>query len=182
MMALKRQEHDTTPGPTLSLVQPPKPNECPHRPKTREALKWALGELGVGYQYNVRRHATEWRGDSPFSDYPVDWTPLTGRSAAYLRAEIASGFVVRQYNGIAPLNFGRDAFTEALDALVFDREVDPFKEYLESLPPVSGESILPTWISTAFDVEDGFHSLARWAGVAVFLGVCMAYLQAPVAS
>ena len=171
MMALKRQEHDTTPGPTLSLVQPPKPNECPHRPKTREALEWALERLGIDYQFNTRRHAVEWRGLSPFfADYPFEWTPLTGRSAAYLRAEIASEFVVRQYNGLQSLVFGRDSFVEALDALTFDREVDPFVEYLDNLAIPQGESILPSLLASTFDVADGYEDLATWVSQTLCLG------------
>ena len=87
-----------------------------------------------------------------------------------MRSDIESGYVVDSYKGIIPLKFGRETFNEALDSLLFSREVDPFLEYLDQLPEPSGRRKLSTSIAHCFDVAEGYQDLAEWASQSIFLG------------
>ena len=135
----------------------------PHLPKTAAALEWALGRLGVTVRQNTRRHTVEWCKDG-------EWLLLNGRAAARFRSDIESNFVVDSYRGLMPLKFGREAFNEALDSLLFDHEIDPFVEYLDSLDSPTGRRKLPGSIAHCFDVAAGYEALAEWASTAIFLG------------
>ena len=145
---------------------------CPYSPKTPQALEWTLDRLGIGMRYNVRSHATEWRrggysisADGPFDD-PVwvwhEWEILTQRGMSHIRNLI---------NIHHKVNYGRDAFTDTLDAMLYHLEIDPLLGYFESLPKVTGRNILPKALSTCMNVTEGYEGLAEWASVYMFLGV-----------
>lgn len=119
-MQIHQQENLNTSGP---WKLPLKDNECPHKPKTAKALLWALIRLGIDVRHNLRRHAAEYRIDS------VVWLGMNGRAVARITSEIEDAFVIRGYRDtIMPLKFGREAFKDCLDSLLFDMEVDPFVE------------------------------------------------------
>ena len=69
---------------------------------------------------------------------------MTQRSMAHIRSEIQT-----HYN----LTFGRDAFNDALEAVLFEQEIDPLKEYFQSLPDVTGRNILPNVLATCMNVN-----------------------------
>ena len=147
-------------------------NTCPYPPKTADALAWAFYRMSMEVRYNVRSHNTEWRtgGDGIDDDDPwggakwywLAWKLMTSRSMAHIRSNIQTF-----YN----LTFGRDAFTDALDAMLYGRESDPLKDYFESLPAVTGRNILPNVLSTRMNVTEGSKELAVWASKYMFLGV-----------
>ena len=142
---------------------PLKDNECPYLPKTAAALEWALARLGVEIRQNMRRYTVDWRKDG-------EWVQMNGRAAARFRSDIESNFVVDSYRGCMPLAFGRDLFNDALDSLLFDKEVDPFLEYLDSLPEPTGRRKLSGSLAYCFDVAAGYEDLAAWASQTIFLG------------
>ena len=137
---------------------------CPFYPKTAAALEWAFERLWIEVRQNVRSHNTEWR-----KDYS-EWQAMNGRAAARFRSDIESQFIVDSYRGPIPLKFGREAFNECLDSLLFDKEVDPFLEYLDTLPPPTGRRKLSGSLAHCFDVKAGYEELAAWASTAIFLG------------
>ena len=161
----------TPPAPATwaFLKEPMKDNQCPYLPKTAAALEWALARLGVTVRQNMRSHAVEWCKDAEWG-MAVEWLLMNGRAAARFRSDIESKFIVDSYKGRIPLKFGREAFNEALDSLLFDREVDPFVEYLDSLPEPTGRRKLPGSIAHCFDVTAGYEALAEWASTMIFLG------------
>ena len=110
----------------------------------------------------MRWYTVEWRKDG-------EWAAMTGRAAARIRSDIESAFIVEGYR-IMPLKFGREAFNEALDSLLFSREVDPFLEYLDDLPTPTGRRKLTGSIQHCFDVAEGYEPLAEWASTSIFLG------------
>ena len=118
----------------------------PYLPKTAAALEWALASLGVTVRQNMRSYAVEWCKDD-------EWLMLNGRAAARFRSDIETNFVVDGYRGLMPLKFGREAFNESMDSLLFDHEVDPFVEYLDTLPLPTGRRKLPGTIAHCFDVS-----------------------------
>ena len=145
---------------------------CPYPPKTADALEWVLGRMGIDIRYNVRSHNTEWRKggwamsyDNPFGEaewHWLSWELMTQRSMANIRNDLQ-----KHYN----VTFGRDAFTDALDAMLYNRESDPLKDYFESLPEPTGRNILPNALATCMNVTERYEELARWASKYMFLGV-----------
>ena len=87
---------------------------------------------------------------------------MTTRAAAHIRTEI-----LRYYN----LTFSQVVFADCLESLLYNREADPLKDYLEGLPKPQGRNILPYALSTSMHVTEGYEELARWASVYMFLGV-----------
>ena len=143
----------------------PLSNECPHKPKTAKALGWALRILGVQVRHNLRRHATEYRLDGR------EWQGFNGRAIARITSDVEDTFTVTGYrDSLMPLKFGREAFKDCLDSLLYELEVDPFLDYLNGLPEPTGRRILPGLLERCFDVEGGQKELAAWASRAVPLG------------
>ena len=145
------------------LAGPIKDNECPYLPKTPAALEWGLDQLYVEVRHNLRRHTVDWRQYG-------EWQLMNGRAAARFRSDLEERFIVDSYKGPIPLKFGREAFNEAMDSLLFDKEVDPFLEYLEELPVPTGRRKLQLSMAHCFDVSPEYEKLAEWASTAIFLG------------
>ena len=73
----------------------------------------------------------------------------------------------------APLHFGGERWTECLLALLHERRVDPFKEWLETLPVWDGAPRLSGSIEAVFEVDsnhEGGAALAQWASRFLCLG------------
>ena len=110
-------------------------------PNTTVGLREGLGLLGVDVQHNVRTQDTEWRKVNVDVGQPdtdkVMWKMLDDRAAQhiielleerfYFSEIFGSDFVPRRYQ------LPRSRFYERLDGVLFHREVDPFKEWIESL-------------------------------------------------
>ena len=137
---------------------------CPRHAKTAAALEWAFERLYVDVRQNLRSHAVEWR-----KDYG-EWQLMNGRAAARFRSDIEERFLCDSYRGPIALKFGREAFNECLDSLLFDREVDPLLEYLDDLPEPTGRRKLSGALAHCFDIAKGYEALAEWASQAIFLG------------
>ena len=52
-------------------------------------MEWALERQNVDVRQNMRRYTVEWRLGG-------EWTEMTGRAAAWIRAEIESAYVVEE--------------------------------------------------------------------------------------
>ena len=141
-----------------------KDNECPYLPKTAAALEWAFTRMGVTVRQNMRRYTVDWRKNGG------EWVQMNGRAASRFRADIESQFVVDSYRGCIPLAFGRDLFNDVLDSLLFDKEIDPFLEYLDQLPAPTGRRKLSGSLAHCFDIKAGYEQLAEWASQTIFLG------------
>ena len=165
---IHQQEDDSTGRAlrvSLGWEKPRTARECPHKPKTAKALDWALRTLGVDVRHNLRRHATEYRFNEG------EWKGLNGRALARITSDIEDAFIIRGYrDSLMPLKFGREAFTDCLDSILYDLEVDPFVEYLDGLEEPTGRRILPGLLENCFDVEPGQDELAAWLPLAVLLG------------
>ena len=92
----------------------------------------------------------------------MKWEILTQRSMANIRDLISTH---------CGLTFGREAFTDALDAVLYHHESDPLLDYFKSLPEVTGRNLLPRTLSTCMNVAKGYEGLAAWASTYMFLGV-----------
>ena len=69
------------------------------------------------------------------------------------------------------MQFGRDRWGEVLNALLHRRRVDPFKVWLEALPPWDGETRLDFWLGHVFTIGDINEDLLSWASRSVLMGV-----------
>ena len=154
---------------TVAVLHPALKVNAPDVSLSRDAegLAAALEELGVECRFNVRamRHEFRERGG--------DWREANDRTEARLQEDIAARFTTGEKN--APLCFGRETWARTLNALLADREVDPFVEWLESLPAWDRTPRLDGWLPAVF-AADPECPLAQWVGRFVFLGpVARAY-------
>ena len=133
--------------------------------KDATALEGALAHLRIKVRYNIRAQSSEVSADGGKT-----WEATSDRKTADLRRSIADGFSYRlaDNRGVAPLRFGKDSWDEHLNALIYHLEVDPFKDWLESLPPWDGEKRLHKVLSETLQAQDG--PLTRWASIYLCLG------------
>ena len=129
-----------------------------------DALEGALAALGITVRYNLRGMCAE------MSNGGATWAKTTDRSSADLRRLIAGKFTYRlaEKKGLAALRFGKDSWDEHLNALLFHREIDPFKTWLEALPKWDGTRRLDKLLSDCLGAERGV--LTSWASVYLCLG------------
>ena len=132
--------------------------------KNAQGLLDALGHLDIELRYNARSHRVETRR----GQY-TKWRAMNDRTTAALREALAFHFFYKGADGRRlDLNFSADAWADAVNALVYTREVDPFIEWLEGLPAWDGESRLAVWLMDVFDTPNS--TLASWAGSFMALG------------
>ena len=137
----------------------------PSLPKTRDGLKAALAGLGIAYRYNLRAERPELREGAG------DWVPMNDRVEADVRARIAEHFtILRAAAGPAgPLSFGRVAWPDAFNALLYHAEVDPFVAWLDALPAWDEVARVSHWLARLF-AADSNDPLVVWASRFLFLG------------
>ena len=66
------------------------------------------------------------------------------------------------------LRYGRDAWNDTLNAYLYSREVDPFKEYLEALPRHDGTERASSWLTKVFTIDDP-NGLVEWGSLFILL-------------
>ena len=133
--------------------------------KDAHALEAALEALGITVRYNLRAMRAE------LSNGGAKWEKTTDRSSADLRRAIADKFSYRRSSGkqeIAPLRFGAESFNEHLNAILYHKETDPFRDWLESLPKWDGTARLVKLLPDCLGAAEG--PLTNWAGVYLTLG------------
>ncbi|MDD9994106.1 MAG: hypothetical protein OXP75_20090, partial [Rhodospirillales bacterium] len=141
--------------------------ERPFAAKDSEALRDVLVDFAIDVQFNVRTRRIEWFGFADFEREEI-WRPMTDRKLADLRERIARQYFVQTPGGVRPLKWGRDAFHDTLNALVYYRERDPFMDWLDQLPPWDGHQRLEGMLCNMFNVA--WSGLAEWASQYIFLG------------
>ena len=141
--------------------------ENPFPRRDSEALREVLVDFVIDCQFNVRTRRIEWAGLGAFDD-DERWKPITDRKLAELRERIARQYWWKSKVGPKPLSWGRDAFHDALNALVYHRERDPFMDWLDALPPWDGFARLEGTLCNMF--ECAWSPLAEWASTYIFLG------------
>ena len=135
-----------------------------------DALDTVLTALNMDARFNLRNQRVELTEHTLRDN--TEWRAVNRRALANLRERIASQFYVcAKVNGKAeakPLAWGRDAFTDTLDALVHHREVDPLIDWLHALPAWDGVDRLQLMLH-CLDVPD--DDLTKWASRYLVLGV-----------
>ena len=97
---------------------------------------------------------------------------MSDHEASYLQDTIAAKYHYVVERGVSPLHYGEDAWRRSLNAILRDRRVDPFKEWLESLPPWDKEKRLDFYLDDLFSA--GRLELVQWVGRYIFLGSLVA--------
>ena len=132
--------------------------------KDSAALQAVLAALRIDLRYDTRAHRAQFRRDGG------PWEDLHDRNTDHLREEIAAGFRYHTTRGAQPLAYGTESWTRVSNALLNDVEVDPFREWLEALPPWDGTLRLREWLEECFTVAAQPEELVTWAAQFVFLG------------
>ena len=138
--------------------------------RTSEGLRQALRGCMVWVRYNAREHRAE------ITNWLQPWEPLTDRIVAKLREVLAESFVYIGPPGKdgsegepKALKFGLLNWNDALNALLYGSEIDPFIEWLESLDDWDGTPRLENLLPTLFTISK-WPDLAEWAGRHLYLG------------
>ena len=155
-------------GKSVATVSPPlgatevEKSKTTFKRKDAGALEGALAELGIEIRYNVRAMRAEYKTGAE------KWVKSTDRKQADLRQEIAERFSYVSQQGIRALRFSKEGYGEHLNALLYHREVDPFRDWLEALPAWDGNKRLAKLLPDCLGAADG--PLTRWAGFYLCLG------------
>ena len=132
--------------------------------KNAKALEAVLNELDLEIRYNLRSAEAEYRkGGGP-------WTAFDERFTADLREYIGNNYSYTTEAGkMSPLKYGHVGWEDATNALLHHREVDPFKDWLESLPEWDGTPVIDVYLNEIFETDKD-NPLVVWAGRFLFLG------------
>ena len=128
--------------------------------RTLAAMTSAFASCGFEFRFNTRSLGIEYLTNSK-------WTRLDDRYAASAQETIGARFFIKTERGPRPLHFGRERWGTCLDAYLQDRQIDPFEDYLSTLPPWDRMARLNTYLADLFGVQDG--DLERWVGRYLFL-------------
>ena len=159
--------------------EPPLPEDDPEHPsghliaegKTRAGLIKALEWVGVDVRFNERSARMELQDAIEAQAGRPNWESSDDLKGDELREVIADTCLYPGAKGPARLQFGRDRWGEVLNALLHRRRVDPFKVWLEALPPWDGETRLDFWLGHVFTIGDINEDLLSWASRSVLMGV-----------
>ena len=129
--------------------------------KNRRGLTRCFREMGIEARWNLRARCCELFFDDT-------WHQTEDRLTAHLRAEIGEKFQYETQDGERPLNFGRDLFSDLLDAIVHRRQEDPFLIWVEGLPAWDKTSRIDGLLTEHFGAIDS--QLTRWASRYIGVG------------
>ena len=144
----------TTVGPDLLTDRPPVG-------KNHDGLKAALGGLKIAVRLNTRNHRIEYRrealaGNEKVSHLPLNrWVARSEPGDAAIRAAIFDNFRFHNSNDDSPARWGAEAYDEHINSIVFGKQIDPFKEWLEPLDPWDNENRLDGIWESALGVDAG---------------------------
>ena len=125
-----------------------------------------MAKLGIQLRFNLRAQRGELSHDGSKT-----WKPMTDRSTAALRRRIAETFDYKTLTRPpSPLKYGREEWTVASNALLHERECDPFLDYLKALPAWDEFPRLDGWLGDVFTLADKDDPLVPWVGRYIFLG------------
>ena len=157
------------PADTGEVVPFPKlgAKEKPFPARNSEALRDVLVDFAVDVQFNVRSRLIERAELGPIEEDDA-WQHVDDRWLAMTRERIESRYWYQSGRGTRPLKWGREPFYDTLNALVYYRQRDPFRDWLDLLPPWDGHERLEGLLCNMFGCA--WSPLAEWASTFIFLG------------
>ena len=140
--------------------------------KTRAGLLRALEWVGIDVRFNERSARLELQDASDGAAGRPNWESSDDMRGAKLREMVADTCLYPGAKGVpSRLQFGRERWGDVMDAVLDDRRVDPFKIWLDALPPWDGEDRIDFWLGHVFTVGEIHEDLLRWASRSVLMGV-----------
>ena len=140
-------------------------NPFPHRDSA--ALSTIFSTLFLDVRFNLRSRRIEWQLQGMLDS--EEWRAVNALVLANWRERINLQFWVGTRKTSKPIHWGRDAFNDTLNALLFRRQVDPLVEWLRGLPEWDGKERLDFYLMMMFDAP--VDLLSAWAGQYLPLGV-----------
>ena len=132
--------------------------------KDADTLAKALKMLGVQVRWNLRKQIAEIkRGQDA-------WKSINDRLESALREEISREFsyaVTREKK--SPLHYGRERWTSCFNAILNGCEIDPFEQWLKSIPKWDSVNRVCKVLRDLFGCDEDI--LTQWASRYIFLGV-----------
>ena len=126
-----------------------------------------LGIVGYDLRYNIRGKRTEiWSKANP------EWKLMSDRDEAKMWDDIRKNiaYFVSDTVGYREMKVTSEDRRMAIQAYTKDREVDPFLEWLESLPKWDGVDRLDSLLDDLFELhKDTDTAIAQWLARATFL-------------
>ena len=117
--------------------------------KDHDGLKTALTKLNIDVRLNTRNQRIEYKrdglaGNEKVSHLPMEeWQAQTKHVDAAIRAAILDDFKFHNGKDESHAKWGRESYEENINSIVFGKQVDPFKEWLEALDPWDNSNRLP---------------------------------------
>ncbi len=177
-----RDHPETNPGPLGDDDETPPPEDDPEAQaghtipegKTRAGMLRALEWVGIDVRFNERSARLELQDASDGAAGRPNWESSDDMRGAKLREMIADTCLYPGAKGVpSRLQFGRERWGDVMDAVLDDRRVDPFKIWLDALPPWDGEARIDFWLGHVFTVGEIHEDLLRWASRSVLMGVVL---------
>ena len=143
--------------------------------KSPDSLQRAFDLLGVDLRHNARAHLTEWAHAS------FGWTAANDRLTAKIRDVLGERFAIGNSENmnerkgaaggkVVHLHYSAAGWAEAVNVILYDRgDIDPFREYLESLPAWDGKPRVDSLLTRLFVIGERTE-LADWASRFILLG------------
>ena len=130
-------------------------------PWTPRGLAFCLEHLGIGLRLNIRAKRYEYRNAGK-------WVEADDERDARLRHEIAERFSCKKGSTWQRLKYSPEMFHDLRRALGDGLRRDPFRDWLETLPPWDGTPRIDGLLSAMFGAED--DPLTRWASRYIGVG------------
>ena len=142
-----------------------------------DGLAAAFEHLGIALRLNLRGSVDEYR----LLDNGRGWQAIQKHELAFWRAKAIpdSCDFPKKKDGewsTTPAVWGRDSFRDHLLAVLHERRVDPFREYLDTLPEWDTNARIDYWIEDCFFVAEPTE-LTRWASRFLFMGAITRTMQ-----
>jgi len=147
----------------------------------KHGLKKCLNFMDFKIRYNLRAARCDiyaLKSNNVCKIKKETWTELNDRVEDDIKEAIRRTFSqvkTRQQNGqdvpyLTPAVFGRDRWTECLNANLQHCEIDPFKEWIDGIEP-RPSTRLNTWITELFNVSEESVWCREWVSRYLFLGI-----------
>ena len=128
---------------------------------TPAGLAFCLEQLGIDLRLNIRARRYEYR-------IAGEWVDADDERDARLRHEIAERFSCKKGSTQQRLKYSPEMFHDLRRALGDGLRRDPFRDWLEALPPWDGVPRIDGLLPAMFGAED--DALTRWASRYIGLG------------
>ena len=139
---------------------------CLRERMARDKITRIFDDYGITARYNNRLNAVEFK---PIDADEWAWQPPSDRMIGELRDRIQAEYTIAHTKDVLkPFKLNRTDWDDAINSFVFDKEVDPFIAWVESLPAWDGTERIDFLLTTLFEAQA--TSINMWASRYPFVG------------